>query len=126
MLAILVDHGDHICDLRFAGDLFFSAAAGTVKVWSATDLTIIRSISCPPYIKSFAVEKGRVMTAGYREVRLWDLESEAIIWQNDIGQDIGQVRWQDGRMVVVSTAQGPKSQAPRVDVFDFREGRLGL
>jgi hypothetical protein len=64
--------------------------------------------------------------AGYREVRLWDLESEAIIWQNDIGQDIGQVRWQDGRMVVVSTAQGPKSQAPRVDVFDFREGRLGL
>lgn len=118
-LAILPDHDAHITHLRFDRDTFISAATGSVKVWDTRTHTLRRSMSSSLYITSLTVDSGRVMSAGGGLVRIWDPSSGVTIWQTDIGRPVSKVEWKGDRLVVLSMVQGPKSQAPRIDVYDF-------
>jgi len=118
-LAILPDHDSHINYLRFDRDTFLSAASGSVKVWDARTHTLRLSMSSSIYITSLAVQRGRVVTAGGGVVRMWDPSTGITIWETDIGRPVRMVEWKDDCLVVLSTVEGPKSQSPRVDVYDF-------
>ena len=118
-LAVLADHDDHISHLRFDRDTFLSAASGSVKVWDAKTHTLRLSMSSRIYITSLAVKGGRVVTAGGEVVRMWDPSTGVTIWETDIGRPVGMVEWRDDCLVVLSTIEGPRSQNPRIDVYNL-------
>ena len=118
-LAVLPDHDFHISYLRFDRDTFLSAALGSVKVWDARTCTLQLSMSSLIHITSLAVKRGRVVTAGGGIVRMWDPSTGITIWETDIGRPVSMVEWEDDCLVVLSTVEGPKSQTPRIDVYDF-------
>ena len=118
-LAVLADHDDHISHLRFDRDTFLSAASGSVKVWDAKTHTLRLSMSSGIYITSLAVKGGRVVTAGGEVVRMWDPSSGITIWETDIGRPVRMVEWTNDCLVVLSMFGEPKSQTPRIDVYDL-------
>ena len=118
-LAVIPDHDSHINHLRFDRDTFLSVARGSVKVWDARTHTLRLSMSSLIHITNFAVKGGRVVTAGGGVVRMWDPSTGITIWETDIGRPVRIVEWKDDCLVVLSTVEGPKSQAPRIDVYDF-------
>jgi WD40 repeat protein len=118
-LAILPDHDDHITYLRFNRDTFLSAATGSVKVWDARTHTLRLSMSSSIYITSLTVKGDRVVTAGGGVVRMWDPSTGITLWETDIGRRVGKLEWKDDCLVVLSMVEGPKSQAPRIDIYDF-------
>lgn len=118
-LAVLPDHDSHISHLRFDRDTFLSAATGSVKVWDASAHTLRLSMSSSIYITSLAVKGGKVVTAGGGVVRIWDPSTGITIWETDIGRPVRMVEWKDDCLVVLSMIEGPKSQTPLIDVYDF-------
>lgn len=118
-LAILPDHDSHISHLRFDRDTFLSAASGSVKVWDATTHTLRLSMSSSNHITSLVVKGGRVVTAGGSMVRMWDPSTGITVWNADIGRRVAMVEWAEDWLIVLSMVQGPKSQTPRIDFYDF-------
>ena len=118
-LAILPDHDFHISHLCFNRDTFLSAAVGSVKVWDAKTHTLRLSMSSAIHITSLAIQGGRVVTAGGGVVRMWDPSTGITIWETDIGRPVSTIEWKDDCLVVLSMVDGPKSQSPRIDVYDF-------
>ena len=71
------------------------------------------------HITSLAIQGGRVVTAGGGVVRMWDPSTGITIWETDIGRPVSTIEWKDDCLVVLSMVDGPKSQSPRIDVYDF-------
>jgi len=116
-LAVLSGHDSLVGLINSSGDRILSASSdGWVNIWNATSNKLQHTLRHSSAVVCLANDDSRVFTASGGAVRMWDIRSGAAVWESWVGDQVWQIVWQQGILIVASR----RNNASMFDLYDFR------